>query len=94
VTLVPATGLETYDLMRHDHLMLSREAAAKLSRALSATKPEIPVQIEPAPRAAEKKAASEKAETKAPAKAASPKAAKKPAAKKEKTKAKPKRKKG
>ena len=50
VTLVPATGLETYDLMRHDHLMLSREAAAKLSRALSATKPEAPVQIEPAPR--------------------------------------------
>ena len=94
VTLVPATGLETYDLMRHDHLMLSREAAAKLSRALSATKPETPVQIEPAPRAAEKKASSEKAETKAPAKAAAPKAAKKPAAKKEKPKAKPKGKKG
>ena len=52
VTLVPATGLETYDLLRHDHLMLSREAAAKLNRALSATKPETPVQIEPAPRAA------------------------------------------
>jgi large subunit ribosomal protein L4 len=94
VTLVPATGLETYDLMRHDHLMLSREAAAKLSRALSATKPETPVQIEPAPRAAEKKASSEKAETKAPAKAAAPRAAKKPAAKKEKPKAKPKGKKG
>jgi hypothetical protein len=94
VTLVPATGLETYDLMRHDHLMLSREAAAKLSRALSATKPETPLQIEPAPRAAEKKASSEKAETKAPAKAAAPKAAKKPAAKKEKPKAKPKGKKG
>ncbi len=73
VTLVPATGLETYDLMRHDHLMLSREAAAKLSRALSATKPATPVQIEPAPRAAEKKASSEKAEAKAPAKAAAPK---------------------
>ena len=94
VTLVPATGLETYDLMRHDHLMLSREAAAKLSRALSATKPETPVQIEPAPRSAEKKASSEKAETKAPVKAAAPKAAKKPAAKKEKPKAKPKGKKG
>jgi large subunit ribosomal protein L4 len=94
VTLVPTTGLEPYDLMRHEHLMLSREAAAKLSRALSATRPETPVQIEPAPRAAEKKAASEKAEAKAPAKAAAAKAAKKPAAKKEKPKSKPKGKKG
>ena len=40
VTLVPTTALEPYVLMRHDHLMLSREAAVKLSRALSATKPE------------------------------------------------------
>jgi len=94
VTLVPATGLEAYDLMRHDRLMLSREAAAKLNRALSATKPEVPVQIEPAPRAPEKKAA-EKTETKSSAKASAPKAAKKPAAeKKAKTKAKPKGKKG
>jgi len=89
VTLVPATGLDAYDLLRHDRLMLSREAAAKLSRALSATKPEVPVQIEPAPA---KKAASGKG---AEAKAAAPKSAKKPAAaKKEKTKAKPKGKKG
>jgi large subunit ribosomal protein L4 len=96
VSLLPATGLEAYDLLRHDHLMLSREAAAKLSRALSATKPEAPVQIEPAA------AAAAKSETKAPAKAAAPKAdkkaAKKPAAKsaekKEKPKAKPKAKKG
>ena len=94
VLLVPATGLETYDLLRHDRLMLSREAAAKLNRALSATKPEVPVQIEPAPRATEKKPAVEKAETKAPAKASAPKAAKKPAAKKEKSKTKPKAKKG
>jgi large subunit ribosomal protein L4 len=98
VLLVPATGLETYDLLRHDRLMLSREAAAKLSRALSATKPEVPVQIEPAPRAAEKKASPEKhdkAEAKAHAKAAAPKTAKKPAAgKKQKSKAKPKAKKG
>jgi hypothetical protein len=72
--------------------MLSREAAAKLSRALSATKPEVPVQIEPAPAALAKKAPSEKgAETKA----AAPKGAKKSAAaKKEKPKAKPKGKKG
>jgi large subunit ribosomal protein L4 len=95
VTLVPATGLEPYDLMRHDRLMLSREAAAKLSRALSATKPEVPVQIEPAPRATEKQAEpkSEKAEAKATAKTGAAKSEKKPAAK-QKTKAKPKAKKG
>src|SRR4029077_18275800 len=90
VTLVPATGLEPYDLLRHDHLMLSREAAAKISRALSATKPEMPIQIEPAPRP--KKEPAGKTEHKPAAKAeAAPKAAKKPAAaKKEKPKAKPK----
>jgi large subunit ribosomal protein L4 len=96
VTLVPATGLEPYDLLRHDHLMLSREAAAKLNRALSATKPEVPVQIEPAPAAAARKASAEKgAEAKAPAKSAASKAPKKAAAaKKDKPKAKPKAKKG
>jgi large subunit ribosomal protein L4 len=93
VTLVPATGLEPYDLLRHDHLMLSREAAAKLSRALSATKPEIPVQIEPAP--AKKATAEKSTEPKAAPKSAAPKTAKKAAAaKKEKSKAKPKAKKG
>ena len=101
VTLVPPTALEPYDLLRHEHVMLSREAVAKLSRSLSATRPEVPVQIEPAPAAPAKKAAHEKsAEEKTPAKqaAASAKAeksAKKPAAKKEaKAKAKPKGKKG
>jgi len=93
VTLVAATGLEPYDLLRHDHLMLSREAAAKLSRALSAAKTETPVQIEPAP--AKKASAENAAEAQAPAKSAAPKAAKKAAAeKKEKPKAKPKAKKG
>ena len=88
VTLVPATKLEAYDLLRHDALVLSREAAAKISRALSATKPEVPVQIEPAP------AAKPKSEAKAvPAKPAV-KSAKKPAAKKQASKAKPKAKKG
>ena len=38
VTLVPTAKLDTYDLMRHDHLMLSRDAAVKLSRGLSALK--------------------------------------------------------
>jgi large subunit ribosomal protein L4 len=94
VSLVPATGLDAYELMRHDRLMLSREAAAKISRALSATKPEVPVQIEPAPAAPAKKA-SGKSDTKASAKAAAPKSEKKAAAKKEKKpKAKPKAKKG
>jgi hypothetical protein len=100
VTLVPPTALEAYDLLRHEHVMLSREAVAKLSRSLSATRPEVPVQIEPAPAtAAAKKTTSEKsAEEKAPAKhaaAKTEKSAKKPAAKKEaKAKAKPKGKKG
>jgi len=90
VSLLPATGLDAYDLLRHDHLMLSREAAAKLSRALSATKPEVPVQIESAPAAPAKKAPAEKSERKAAPKT---KAAKKTAAKKQ-SKAKPKPKKG
>lgn len=101
VTLVPATALEPYDLLRHELLMLSREAAVKLSRSLSAMRPgEPPVQIEPAPRVAAKKEAPGKAAekpsaAKAPAKAeAAAKAAKKPAGeKKEKPKAKPKAKK-
>ena len=38
VTLVPTAKLDTYDLMRHDRLMLSREAALRLSRGLSAIK--------------------------------------------------------
>ncbi|MGH9712966.1 MAG: 50S ribosomal protein L4 [Candidatus Acidiferrales bacterium] len=92
VTLVAPSGLETYDLMRHDHLMLSREAATRLSRALSSTKPEVPVQIEPAP--ARKAAAEKGTEAKAPARTAAPKAAKKAAGKKDKPKAKPKAKKG
>src|SRR5579864_2354731 len=84
VSLVPATALEPYDLLRHDHLMLSREAAAKLSRALSATKPEAPVQIEPAQAAPAGKPAAAKAKA-----ARKTKAGKKPAAKKAKAKAKP-----
>jgi large subunit ribosomal protein L4 len=38
VNLVAPAELRPYDLMRHDHLMLSREAALKLSRALSVAK--------------------------------------------------------
>ena len=54
VTLVPPTALEPYDLLRHEHVMLSREAVVKLSRALSATRAEVPVQIEPASSSGEK----------------------------------------
>jgi large subunit ribosomal protein L4 len=100
LTLVPTNGLEAYDLLRHDHLMMSRDAAVKLSRALSPNpqEQEEPIQIQPAPSAASKHATSEKSEAKAPAKTnakahAAPKAAKKHAAeKKEKPKAKAKHK--
>jgi len=90
VTLVAPTALKPYDLMRHDHLMLSREAAVKLSRALSLAKAsEALATAEPA---AEAKSAEKAAPAKA-AKVASKPAAKKPAAKKATPKAKPKAKK-
>ena len=96
VTLVAPTALKPYDLMRHDRLMLSREAALRLSHALSPAKAgEAPASSEPAAATPAKESAS--AAGKAPAKrakAASKPAAKKPAAaKKEKPKAKPKAKK-
>jgi large subunit ribosomal protein L4 len=92
VTLVPATALVTYDLMRHDRLMLSREAALRLSRALSATKSgevatEAAAEAAPAKKeasATKTKAAPAKTAKKATSKAAKkPAAAKKPKAKKE-----------
>jgi large subunit ribosomal protein L4 len=87
VSLVAPTALKPYDLMRHDHLMFSREAALKLSRALSATKTDGAVTVgEPAATSREPKEKAAKPASKAPA-------AKKPAAKKEKPKAKPKAKK-
>ncbi len=88
VTLVPTTALEAYDLLRHDRLMLSREAAARLSRALSSAEPgEAPVQIEPA--RPSKKAPAKEGAAKPAASHAAPRAAKKPTgAKKAKTKAK------
>jgi large subunit ribosomal protein L4 len=95
VTLVAPTALKPYDLMRHDRLMLSREAAVRLSHALSLAKAgEAPALGESAAPAKETASAAEKP---APAKAAKPaskaSATKKPAAKKEKPKAKPKAKK-
>jgi large subunit ribosomal protein L4 len=97
VTLVPPNALEPYDLMRHEHVMLSREAVARLTRSLSASHPEVPVQIKAAPATAKKEpTATHASETKAHAKpAAKQAAAKKPAAKKDaKAKTKPKAKKG
>jgi large subunit ribosomal protein L4 len=106
VTLVPPNALEPYDLMRHEHVMLSRDAVARLTRSLSATHPEVPVQIEPATPAAKKETAGEHAhEAKSHAKPAAKHTAaksetkhagaKKPAAKKDaKAKTKPKAKKG
>jgi large subunit ribosomal protein L4 len=95
VTLVPSTGLVPYDLLRHDALVLSREAAVRLSRSLSGERQEVPVQIEPAPDSPAKKASHEKGAEHAAHAKAKGKAAKKPsAAKKVKTKAKPKAKKG
>jgi len=76
VTLVPATKLGPYDLLRHDRLMLSREAAEKLSRALSASSEAAPASGESAS-AVPAKAPAAKSEAK---KEAAPKAAKKPAA--------------
>jgi large subunit ribosomal protein L4 len=93
VTLVPPNALEPYDLMRHEHVMLSREAVARLTRSLSATAPEVPVQIQAAPAAKKEAAPAAKPVAKAAAKSESKTAAKKPAAKKE-TKSKPKAKKG
>jgi len=94
LTLVPTNGLEAYDLLLHDHLMMSREAAVKLSRALSPNpqEQEEPIQIQPAPstKHAAEKSEHAKPAAKAHSKAeAAPKAAKKhAAAKNEKPKAK------
>src|ERR1700678_1727069 len=105
VMVVPPNALEPYDLMRHEHVMLSRDAVARLTRSLSASNPGVPVQIEAAP-AAKKDASAHASETKSHAKPpvkhaatseAKHTAAKKPAAKKDakaKAKGKPKTKKG
>jgi large subunit ribosomal protein L4 len=83
VTLVPPMALETYDLMRHDRLILSRESAERLSRALSTEKSEAPqAQAAPAPAAAPKREA-KPAKPAAVKKAAKPKSAAKPKAKKD-----------
>ncbi len=98
VTLRAPTALKPYDLMRHDRLMLSREAAVRLSHALSLSKTGDALALgESAATAPAKGSTSSAAEKAAPVKAAkavAKPAGKKPAAKKEKPKAKPKAKKG
>ncbi len=93
VTLVQPVHLHPYDLLRHDTLMLSREAAARLSSALGAGPSPEPAAAGPAAKASttadSEKAAPAKTSAKRSAKsAAARKAAKKPAAKKAKPKAK------
>ena len=97
VKLVLTTGIQPYDLLRHEALVLSREAAEKLSRGLSEM--EEPgggsetVQIEHAARSEKPTAKSGHAKHKAkPAAKKRAKAEKKPVAKKH-AKAKPKSKK-
>lgn len=92
VTVVLPQALQPYDLLRHEHLMLSREAAERLNRALSATHEEAAVQLQAAPTDGPKAGSKPQAAAK-PAVKASAKAAKKPAPKKEKAKSKPKAKK-
>lgn len=77
VTLVEPSRLGPYDLLRHERLMLSREAATRLSGALSATKSENGSAQAATESAAEAKPA-KTAKPKRSAKAA-PKTAKKPA---------------
>jgi large subunit ribosomal protein L4 len=91
VTLVEPSRLGPYDLLRHDRLMLSREAAAKLSGALSAAKSENGSAQAVNEAAAEAKPAKAAAKPKRAARAAS-KPGRKPAAAK-KSAAKPKAKK-
>lgn len=98
VKLVPTTALQPYDLLRHDRLMLSRQAAEKLGQALSVNKVRsetVQIAAAPAPAPAAKPPAAPVAEKPAKrAKAATEaKPAKAKAAKTEKAAAKPKRKK-
>jgi len=79
VKLVPTAKLETYDLLKHDRLFLSKDAAMKLSTALAgvtAAAPAAPlVELKPAPAKAAKPAARKAAKPVA-RKAAKPRARK------------------
>jgi large subunit ribosomal protein L4 len=79
VKLVPTARLETYDLLRHDRLLISKDAALKLSAALAGVAVAGPakplVELTPAPAKAENVAKAAKK------KAARPRAARKAAKK-------------
>ncbi len=94
VTLVPATALETYDLMRHERLILSRESAERLSRALSTGNGEAAAAAAETAPASESPEAKPKREAKGKTKAKSAKAAAPKKTAKPKSTAKPKAKKG
>jgi large subunit ribosomal protein L4 len=94
VKLVVTTALQPYDLMRHERLMLTKEAAMRLSRSLTSKAAKAagaPVQIEGATptkaaakaHPAEKAAKAEKAAPHVKKKTAKPRAAAKPKAKKD-----------
>jgi large subunit ribosomal protein L4 len=87
VKLVRTTAIQPYDLMRHESLVLTREAAEKLSRGLSANKADAAatghVQIQPAS-GARKSEGAEKHPAKREAKHAAKAHEKKAAAKSEK----------
>ncbi|MGB6431264.1 MAG: 50S ribosomal protein L4 [Candidatus Acidiferrales bacterium] len=77
VKLISPKGLEVYDLLRHDRLMLSKQAAERLGQSLGGGRPadaDEVVQIDLAPQAAPAKA-SEHAATEKPKKAHAAKAA-------------------
>jgi len=80
VTVVPPNELHTYDLMRHEKLILSRESAEKISRALSSSAsgaaPEAPVQAQGELAASSESGAKPKMKAKAPAKPSASKASK------------------
>jgi large subunit ribosomal protein L4 len=87
VKLVRSSGLQPYDLLRHDRLIVSRDAAVKLGSALSPVKavpqdlvetiaPAAPVEGRPGP-AAKKAAKAKPAAKKSAARKAAPKTEKK-----------------
>ena len=79
VSLLPTSALEAYEVLRHDHLMLSREAALKLSRGLSGERSEASEERAQAESGSE--GVTEKAREAKPAAKTRAKAAKKPATK-------------
>ena len=83
VTLLAPSALEPYHLLRHDRLILSKDAAMRLSNALSVNRVAAPAAEAAPATAAAPKPAKAKAAKPVAKKAAKPAAAKKPKAKKD-----------